>query len=82
MAVAATDKETSAELGVARATVARWRGRHLWQGLMVIEHDKARPGSKLKISGRKVKAIVKMMAQQTPDNATHWSTRTMRCMTR
>ncbi|MEO6986591.1 MAG: IS630 family transposase [Paralcaligenes sp.] len=73
----ATDKEISAELGVARATVARWRGRYLEEGLAGIEHDKTRPRRKPKISERKVKTIVKMTTQQTPDHATHWSTRTM-----
>lgn len=73
----ATDKEISAELGVVRATVARWRGRYIDDGLSGIEQDGTRPGRKPQISDRKVKSIVKMTTQQTPDNATHWSTRTM-----
>lgn len=73
----ATDKEISAELGVLRATVARWRGRYIEDGLSGIEQDGTRPGRKPQISERKVKAIVKMTTQQTPANATHWSTRTM-----
>lgn len=73
----ATDKEISVELGVVRATVARWRGRYIEDGLTGIEQDGTRPGRKPQISDRKVKSIVKMTTQQTPDNATHWSTRTM-----
>lgn len=73
----ATDKEIGAELGVLRATVARWRGRYIEDGLAGIEQDGTRPGRKPQISERKVKAIVKMTTQQTPANATHWSTRTM-----
>ena len=73
----ATDKEIGAELGVMRATVARWRGRYIEDGLSGIEQDGTRPGRKPQISDRKVKAIVKMTTQQTPANATHWSTRTM-----
>ena len=73
----ATDKEISAELGVLRATVARWRGRYIEDGLSGIEQDGTRPGRKPQISERKVKSIVKMTTQQTPANATHWSTRTM-----
>jgi transposase len=71
------DKEIGAELGVWRGTVARWRGRYVDVGLSGIEHDDTRPGRKPKISARKVKAIVTRTTQQQPDNATHWSTRTM-----
>ncbi|MFZ6757897.1 helix-turn-helix domain-containing protein [Undibacterium sp. Ji50W] len=67
----ATDKEISAELGVLRATVARWRGRYIEDGLSGIEQDGTRPGRKPQISERKVKAIVKMTTQQTPASATH-----------
>ncbi|MFC3110267.1 IS630 family transposase [Undibacterium arcticum] len=72
-----TDKEIGADLGVWRGTVARWRGRYVDEGLPGIEHDETRPGRTPKISARKIKAIVTRTTQQQPDNATHWSTRTM-----
>jgi transposase len=72
-----TDKEISAKLGVWRGTVARWRVRFIADGVAGIEHDQTRPGCKPKISARKVKAIVALTTQQRPDNATHWSTRSM-----
>ena len=72
-----TDKEIGADVGVWRGTVARWRGRFINEGLAGIEHDETRPGRKPKISGRKVKTIVVMTTQQRPDDATHWSTRSM-----
>jgi transposase len=72
-----TDKEIGAELGVWRGTVARWRARFIADGLTGIERDKTRPGRKPKISARKVKTIVALTTQPRPDNATHWSTRSM-----
>ncbi len=72
-----TDKEIGADVGIWRGTVARWRGRFIDEGLAGIERDETRPGRKPKISERKVKTIVAMTTQQRPDNATHWSTRSM-----
>ncbi|WP_168787465.1 IS630 family transposase [Paraburkholderia aromaticivorans] len=72
-----TDKEIGADLGIWRGTVARWRGRFIADGVTGIEHDETRPGRKPKISARKVKSIVALTTQQRPDNATHWSTRSM-----
>ncbi|TPQ43093.1 IS630 family transposase [Cupriavidus pinatubonensis] len=72
-----TDKEIGAELGIWRGTVARWRSRFIADGVTAIEHDETRPGRKPKISANKVKTIVTLTTQQRPDNATHWSTRSM-----
>src|SRR5271169_2459622 len=72
-----TDKEIGADLAIWRGTVARWRGRFLADGVSGIERDETRPGRKPKISARKVKTIVALTTQQRPDNATHWSTRSM-----
>ena len=72
-----TDKEIGEQLGIWRGTVARWRARFIADGVAGIEHDQTRPGRKPKISARKVKAIVALTTQQRPDNATHWSTRSM-----
>jgi transposase len=72
-----TDKEIGEQLGIWRGTVARWRARFIADGVTGIEHDQTRPGRKPTIPARKVKAIVAMTTQQRPDNATHWSTRSM-----
>jgi len=72
-----TDKEIGADLRIWRGTVARWRGRFIADGVTGIERDETRPGRKPKISARKVKSIVALTTQQRPDNATHWSTRSM-----
>jgi transposase len=76
-----TDKEISTQLGIWRGTVARWRGRFISDGVSGIERDETRPGRKPKISARKVKSIVALTTQQRPDNATHWSTRSMAAVT-
>lgn len=72
-----TDKEIGAQLGIWRGTVARWRARFITDGVAGIEQDGTRPGRKPKISAHKVKTIVALTTQQRPDNATHWSTRSM-----
>jgi transposase len=72
-----TDKEIGTELAIWRGTVARWRGRFIADGVRGIERDETRPGRKPKISARKVKTIVALTTQGRPDNATHWSTRSM-----
>jgi transposase len=72
-----TDKEIGAELAIWRGTVARWRTRFIAHGVTGIERDETRPGRKPQISARKVKSVVALTTQQRPDNATHWSTRSM-----
>jgi transposase len=72
-----TDKEIGADLAIWRGTVARWRARFIADGVTGIERDETRPGRKPKISARKVKTVVALTTQQRPDNATHWSTRSM-----
>src|SRR5258708_28498670 len=72
-----TDKEIGADLAIWRGTVGRWRGRFIADGVTGIERDETRPGRKPKISTRKVKTVVALTTQQRPDNATHWSTRSM-----
>lgn len=71
------DLKIAAELGVTRQTVARWRSRFIVRGLEGIEKDAPRPGRKPQISAKQVKQIVRRTTQEKPDDATHWSTRTM-----
>jgi transposase len=72
-----TDLEVAEQLGIYRRTVSRWRMRFIEQGMAGIEQDGTRPGRKPKISASKVKKIVVMTTQSRPEEATHWSTRTM-----
>jgi transposase len=71
------DKEIAAELGITPEKVARWRNRFLEGGLMALENDAPRPGRTPTITPAKVQEIVHKTTQVKPENATHWSTRTM-----
>jgi transposase len=51
--------------------------RFLQGGIAALEKDAPRPGRKRTITQAKVKRVVRMTLEQTPANATHWSTRTM-----
>lgn len=68
------DREIAADLGVERHTVSRWRARFLERGVAGIEKDAPRPGRVRQID---VEEIVRKTTQEKPDNATHWSTRSM-----
>lgn len=65
------------ELGVSRPTVQLWRERFLALRLTGLEKDAPRPGRLPRIRQQKVTAIVNDTLHSTPQNATHWSTRTM-----
>ncbi len=71
------DLKIAAELGVARQTVARWRGRFIRNGIAGIEKDAPRPGRKPQISSQRVQKVVRLTTQKKPLDATHWSTRSM-----
>jgi transposase len=65
------------QLRTTRKTVARWRSRFLKGGVAGLEKDAPRAGRTRAIGDERVKQIVSMTLEQQPDNATHWSTRTM-----
>jgi transposase len=69
-----SDQEIAAALHLGRHTAARWRARFLKLGIPGIEKDAARPGRTRTINAEE---IVRKTTQEKPDNATHWSTRTM-----
>jgi len=62
------------QLDTTRETVGRWRKRFLEQRLDGL-HDEPRPGAPRTISDEKVEEIVTLTLEETPENATHWSTR-------
>jgi transposase len=68
------DREIAARLQIGRHTVARWRARFLESGVAGIEKDAPRPGRVRQIDAEE---IVRKTTQEKPDNATHWSTRSM-----
>jgi len=69
--------EIAAEFGITPEKAARWRNRFLDGGLDALRKDAPRPGRRRTIGDRAVARVVEMTTQDKPDNATHWSTRTM-----
>lgn len=63
-------------LGTTRETVGKWRKRFVLQGLEGL-HDELRPGRPRTVSDEKVAELVSKTLQSTPQDATHWSCRTM-----
>ena len=75
--LAAEGKENldiAAELEISRHTVARWRERFLKLGIGGIEKDAPRPGRTPQLN---TEEIIRKTTQERPENATHWSTRSM-----
>jgi len=73
----ATNVEVAESLGCTPATVAKWRGRFIASGLVGLS-DEYRPGRPRTISDAQVEeVIVRTLKEAPPDEATHWSTRTM-----
>jgi transposase len=72
-----SDLEISAALRVSNQKAARWRKRFLRLGLPGLEKDAPRPGRKPAIAASVKEELVHKTTQSKPENATHWSTRTM-----
>lgn len=64
------------QLDTTRETVGRWRKRFMEVGLDGL-HDEPRPGAPRTIDDEKIEEIVTLTLEETPENATHWSTREM-----
>lgn len=58
-------------------TVRLWRDRYLEAGVAGLEQDRPRPGRPKTIPADRVQAVVTLTRMTTPENATHWSVRTM-----
>ena len=71
------NKQIAAELHITPEKAARWRKRYLQLGLAGLEKDAPRPGRKPRITAKLVRELIRKTTQQTPPNATHWSTRSM-----
>ena len=56
--------------------MGRWRGRFARMGLDGL-HDEPRPGQPRKITDADVERVIVKTLEETPANATHWSTRSM-----
>ena len=64
------------KLGVSRLTVGTWRRRFAERGLAGLD-DEPRPGAPRKIGDDKIAEVVTRTLETVPDDATHWSRRSM-----
>ncbi len=65
------------QLGTSRPTVLLWRLRFKKAGPLGLSEDAPHGPSAQRLTASKVKAIVEATLHTTPQDATHWSTRTM-----
>ncbi|MFB6836184.1 helix-turn-helix domain-containing protein [Streptomyces sp. NPDC056361] len=72
--------EVSRRLRIAPDTVRTWRQRFIERGLDGLCDD-PRPGVPRKISDADVERVIVRTLEETPKNATHWSTRSMAAAT-
>jgi len=66
----------SAEMGLCKQTVGKWRRRFLEQRLDGLL-DETRPGAPRKITDVDVERALTLTLETMPDDATHWSTRSL-----
>ena len=71
------NKDIASDLGVSRETVGRWRSRFAQEGVDGILKDLPRGGRKPIVRSKVEGLIIRVTTQQKPENATHWSTRTL-----
>ena len=73
-------KEIAARLGCSTQTVGRWRGRFAKRGIDGL-HDEPRPGKPRQITDSDVERVIVKTLEESPPDATHWSTRSMAAQT-
>jgi transposase len=71
------NKDIAAALHVTRQLVGRWRNRYVESGLAGIEQDAPGRGRKATARDALAPKIIEWTTQRKPENATHWSTRTL-----
>jgi transposase len=64
------------QLGLTRQTVGKWRSRFLRAGVDGLL-DEPRPGAPRTITDEDVERVITLTLESTPEDATHWSTRSM-----
>jgi len=75
-----TNVDVAEELGIDRNTVAKWRRRFVDARLDGL-HDEPRPGAPRAIGDDDVERVIVKTLEQSPRDATHWSTRSMAAAT-
>lgn len=76
-AAGAENKDIAAELGCTRRTVGTWRNRFAKSRLAGIQKDAPRGGRTPTVRGAFEVEIIRKTTQETPPNATQWSTRSL-----
>ena len=71
-----TNTVVSAELKLSRQAVGKWRRRFVSQRLDGLL-DEPRPGAPRQITEAHVERVLTLTLESTPQNATHWSTRSL-----
>jgi transposase len=71
-----TNRTVARRVGVSEPTVSKWRRRFIAERLEGL-HDEPRPGVPRSITDDHVEALIVATLEQTPSDATHWSTRSM-----
>ena len=71
-----TNKAVAAEIGVHEHTVGKWRRRFLKERIDGLS-DEPRPGRPRTLTDEKVAEVIERTLTTTPDDATHWSIRSM-----
>jgi transposase len=74
------DIEVAERAGVSRGTVGKWRRRFIDRRLDGL-HDEPRPGAPRSIGDDDVERVIVKTLEETPANATHWSTRSLAAST-
>jgi transposase len=72
----AMNKDIATQVGCNPNTVGKWRRRFAEAGIDGL-HDEPRPGAPRKITDEDVERVIIKTLEETPRDATHWSTRSM-----
>src|SRR5437879_9919709 len=75
-----SSKAIAARLGCNKSTVGRWRGRFAGRGFDGL-HDEPRPGKPRSLGDEGIERVIVKTLEESPPNATHWSTRSMAAAT-
>jgi transposase len=71
-----TNQAVAARVGVNQATVSKWRSRFVARRLEGLA-DEPRPGAPRTINDQDVERVIVKTLEETPRDATHWSTRSL-----
>lgn len=70
------NRQVAAELRIDKATVGKWRRRFVERRMEGLQ-DEPRIGTPRTIEDARIEAVVVRTLESVPDNATHWSSRSM-----